>query len=166
MSPYIFDASIGPICALTSSSRAGRLASNVVGKFGLQTMVMSSHQRHIALTREVLRLVKGGTSVGIAADGPRGPARIASAAPLTWARASGRRVFVVSFSARRVHELNTWDRMWFPALFTRGVFRCQEWCEPLQKFPDEAEAERQRVSLQDALNAVTDACDDATGRKK
>lgn len=164
MSPYLFDPSLGPICSLTSSSRAGRLAGNVTKRFGMDTINMSSHQRHVALTRAVLRRIREGTSVGIAADGPRGPARIASSVPATWARATRKRVFLVSYSARRVHVLPTWDRLWFPALWTRGVFMCREWHESISSFPEEAEAERLRLSLQNALNAVTDEADRAAGR--
>ena len=164
MSPYLFDPSLGPICSLTSSSRAGQLAGNVVKRFGLGTISMSSHQRHVALTRAVLRGIREGVSLGVAADGPRGPARIASLAPVTWARASAKRVFLVSYSARRVHVLPTWDKMWFPALWTRGVLFCQEWHEAVSSFPDDIETERLRLSLQKALNAVTDESDRAVGR--
>ena len=165
MSPYLFDPSLGPICTLTSSSRAGRLAGNIVQKFGISTIAMSSHKRHVALTREVMRRIRQGSSVGMTADGPRGPARIASMAPVTWARASGKRVFLVSFSARRVRALPTWDEMWLPTCFTRGVLFCKEWREPLSRFSDESETERLRSSLQAALNAVTDESDRAVGRQ-
>lgn len=164
MAPYLFSPANGPICTLTSSSRAGRLAGNVVERFGLGTIAISSHSRHIALTRKVLAKMRQGVSVGMAADGPRGPARVASLAPVTWARASGKRVFVVSFSASRVHALPTWDQMWFPSPWTRGAFRCREWCEPVARFPSDAETERLRNSLETALNEVTDETDLATGR--
>ncbi len=164
MAPYLFPPSLGPICTLTSTSRAGRLAGHVVKRFGLGTIAMSSHKRNIALTREVLRLIRQGVSVGIAADGPRGPARIASTVPLLWAGAAKKRVFVVSFSARRVHSLPTWDRMWFPAWWTRGVFLCREWHGQISRFSDEEETERLRLSLQATLDAVTDDSDRATGR--
>ena len=164
ISPYLLDPSLGPICALTSSSRAGRLAGNVVKRFGIDTISMSSHQRHVALTRAVLRGIREGVSLGVAADGPRGPARIASLAPVTWARASGKRVFLVSYSARRVHVLPTWDKMWFPALWTRGVFVCREWHETISSFPDEIETEKLRLSMQNALDAVTDESDHEVGR--
>ncbi len=164
MAPYLFDPSLGPICTLTSSSKAGRLAGQVVKRFGLGTIAMPPNKHHGALIREVLRLMRQGVSVGMAADGPLGPARIASATPLAWARAAKKRVFVVSFSARRVHTLSTWDKMWFPALWTRGVFHCREWSEKISGFPDEEETEKLRLDLQVALNAVTDDSDRAVGR--
>ena len=81
MAPYLFDPKLGPICTLTSSGRAGRLAGHVVERFGLGTLAMSSHTRHIALTRAVLAKMREGSSVGLAADGPRGPARAGGGTP-------------------------------------------------------------------------------------
>ncbi|MFV0514448.1 MAG: lysophospholipid acyltransferase family protein [Jhaorihella sp.] len=164
MSPYLFDASLGRICTLTSGARAGRLAGQVQARFGFDTIAMSSNRRHVALSREVLGRMREGWSVGIATDGPRGPARVASTVPLVWARASGARVFVVAFSARRVIEFPTWDRMWLPAPFTRGVLMCREWRETVPRKPAEAETEALRRKLQAALDDVTDAADRAAGR--
>jgi lysophospholipid acyltransferase (LPLAT)-like uncharacterized protein len=164
MAPYLFDPSIGPICAITTSSKAGMLAGQVVKRFGLGTIAMPPHKNQISLTREVLRLMRQGVSIGMAPDGPLGPARITSGVPLAWARAAKLRVFLVSFSARRVHALSTWDRMWLPSLWTQGVFHCREWSEQISRFSDEVETERLQLSLQAALDAVTDESDRATGR--
>ena len=164
MSPWLFDASLGRICTLTSSARAGRLAGQVQARFGFDTIAMSSHRRHVALSREILGRIREGCSIGIATDGPRGPARVASTVPLVWARSSGCRVFVVSFSANRVLELPTWDRMWLPVPFSRGVLMCREWRESVPRRASAAQTERLRLSLQEALNAVTDASDRAAGR--
>lgn len=164
MAPFLFDSSLGPFCSLTSSGRAGRLAGQILYRFGLDTVAMSSHGRNTALTREVLGRMRGGCSIGIAADGPRGPARISSQVPLVWARASGKRVFAVSFSARRVLEIPTWDRMWLPVPWTSGVLMCREWTTPVPRKADEEIQERLRLDLQATLNAVTDASDRASGR--
>lgn len=161
MSPYLFDASIGKMCTLTSSARAGRMAGNVQKLFGFETIPMSSHKRHIALSREVLGRIKGGYSIGIATDGPRGPARVASTVPLVWARASGCRIFVVSFAARRTIKFPTWDKMMLPVPWTRGVVMCREWDQIVPRKATEAETERLRGALQTALNDITDASDQA-----
>jgi len=164
MSPYLFDPSLGKICTLTSSARAGRLAGQVQALFGFETIAMSSHKRHVALSREVLGRIRDSYSIGIATDGPRGPAHVASTVPLVWARASGKRVFVVSFSARRAISFPTWDRMMLPAPWTRGVFMCREWDQKVPRKPSEEETENLRVKLEVALNEITDATDRAVGR--
>ncbi|WP_424987600.1 lysophospholipid acyltransferase family protein [Microbulbifer sp. S227A] len=165
MAPYMFDTSKGPICTLTSSGRAGRMVGQILYRFGMDTVAMSSHARNLSLTREVMGKMRSGISIGIAADGPRGPARICSTVPLAWARASGKRVFVVSYSARRVLEFPTWDRMWLPAPWTSGVIMCREWKTKIPRAVDAQELEHHRLDLQAALNAVTDACDRAIGRE-
>lgn len=164
MSPYLFDASLGKMCTLTSGARAGRLAGKVQERFGFKTIAMSSHRRHVAMSREVLGRIRDGYSIGIATDGPRGPARVASTVPLVWARASGKKVFVVSFAARRVIEFPTWDRMMLPAPWTRGVLMCREWGETVPRKASEAQTQLLRQSLEVALNDITDKADLAVGR--
>ncbi len=164
MSPYLFDASKGKICTLTSSARAGRMAGNVQTLFGFETLAMSGKDRRVKMSRELLRKIRDGVSIGIAADGPNGPARIASTVPLVWARTSGCRVFTLSFSARKVMQLPTWDKMMLPAPWTKGVLMCREWTETVPRKVTEEQTESLRVNLEHALNEVTDASDRATGR--
>ncbi|MFW8596359.1 lysophospholipid acyltransferase family protein [Cribrihabitans neustonicus] len=164
MAPYLFDTSLGRICALTSSARAGRLAGQILVRLGFETIPMSSHKRHVALSREVLRRTKEGCSIGIAADGPRGPARVSSTVPVVWARMTGCRVFTVAFSERHVIEMPTWDRQMLPLPFSKGTLMCQEWTDTVPKKPSEEEVETLRQSLEASLDAVTDAADAAAGR--
>lgn len=164
MSPYLFDASLGKMCTLTSGARAGRLAGQVQARFGFDTIAMSSHKRHIALSREVLDKIRDGFSIGIATDGPRGPARVASTVPLIWARASGIPIFVVSFSARRVIAFPTWDKMWLPAPWTRGVLMCRKWDNEVPRKASDAQTEALRLKLEQALDTITNTTDRATGR--
>ncbi|AXI53472.1 hypothetical protein SuNHUV7_07900 (plasmid) [Pseudoseohaeicola sp. NH-UV-7] len=164
MAPFIVDLSLGPVCTLTSSARAGTMAGRLQKAFGFDSISMSSHKRHVALSREVLGRIRDGVSIGIATDGPRGPARVASTVPLVWARVSGKRVFVVSFAASRVVEFPTWDRMMMPLPWTSGVMLCREWQESVPRKCDDATLETLRVSLQAALDEVTDASDAACGR--
>ncbi|MGR3622501.1 lysophospholipid acyltransferase family protein [Pseudophaeobacter sp.] len=163
MAPYLFDTSLGRICALTSAARAGRLAGQILVRLGFETIPMSSHKRHVALSREVLRRTKEGCSIGIAADGPRGPTRISSGVPITWARMTGCRVFTVAFAERRVLKMPTWDKQMLPLPFSRGVLICKEWADTVPKKPSEQEAETLRLSLQTALDAITDQADRAVG---
>jgi len=164
MAPYLFDTSLGRICALTSAARAGRLAGQILVRLGFETIPMSSHKRHVALSREVLRRTKEGCSIGIAADGPRGPARISSGVPITWARMTGCRVFTVAFAEKKVLKLPTWDKQMLPLPFSRGVLICQEWQETVPKKPTDDEAEALRQSLETSLDQITDKADQAAGR--
>ncbi|KIC08704.1 hypothetical protein RA19_18770 [Leisingera sp. ANG-M1] len=165
MAPYLFDTSLGRICALTSSARAGRLAGQILVRLGFETIPMSSHKRHVALSREVLRRTREGCSIGIAADGPRGPARISSTVPIVWARMTGCRVFTVSFAEKKVIKLPTWDKQMLPLPFSRGVLLCQEWTGEVPKKPSDAELEALVQSLGASLDEITDKADAATGRQ-
>ncbi|NRB17579.1 MAG: DUF374 domain-containing protein [Rhodobacteraceae bacterium] len=164
MAPFLFDTTLGRICALTSAARAGRLAGQILVRLGFETIPMSSHKRHVGLSREVLRRIKGGSSVGIAADGPRGPARVSSGVPIIWARSSGCRVFTASFAQRRTIKLPIWDKHTLPIPFSRGVLMCEEWQEQVPRKPTPEQAENLRLSLEAALDRITDASDAAVGR--
>lgn len=163
LAPYMFDQSLGKFCSLTSSARAGRLVGGILGRFGFDTVPMSSHKRHVALSREVLRRIGDGYTIGIAVDGPRGPARKAKPVPIQWARATGRPVFTLAWSARRTLKLPIWDRTMIPLPFSRGTLICRRWDETVPRKLTEAETETLRVSLESALDAVTDAADSRTG---
>ncbi|SCZ49200.1 hypothetical protein SAMN04488118_10111 [Epibacterium ulvae] len=164
MAPFLFDTSLGRICALTSGARAGRLAGQILVRLGFETIPMHSHTRHVALSREVLRRTKEGCSIGLAADGPRGPARVSSEVPIMWARTTGCRVFTVSFAERRVIKLPTWDKQMLPVPFSRGVLMCKEWhCEvPRKPSPEQVEALQKNLSA--ALDEITDAADTAVSK--
>lgn len=164
MAPYLFDTSLGRICALTSAARAGRLAGQILVRLGFETIPMSSHKRHVALSREVLRRTKEGCSIGIAADGPRGPARISSGVPITWARMTGCRVFTVAFAERRVLRLPTWDKQMLPLPFSRGVLMCREWTDEVPKKPSDEDFELLRQSIETSLDDITDTADRAVGQ--
>ena len=165
MAPYMFDQRLGRFCSLTSAARAGRLVGQVLGRFGFDTIAMSSHKRHVALSREVLRRMDEGFTIGIAVDGPRGPARRASTVPLVWARTSGKRIFVLSWSARRVWTFPSWDRFRLPLPFSRGVLMCRPFDAEVPRRMDEAETETLRAALEAALDAITDESDRAAGRE-
>lgn len=164
LAPFMFDQSLGKFCSLTSAARAGRLVGKVLGRFGFDTIPMSSHKRHVALSREVLRRMADGYTIGIAVDGPRGPARQASTVPLVWARSTGKKIFVLSWAARRVMIFPSWDRFMMPLPFTRGVLMCREWNRDIPRKMTVEETETLRLELQTALDAVTDDCDRAAGR--
>lgn len=164
LAPYLFPVELGPICSITSSGRAGTLAGRMQTRFGFQTIAMSSHKRHVALSRDVLGRIKSGVSVGIATDGPRGPARQASTVPLVWARAAGVRIFGVAFSTRKAKRLGTWDRMFLPMPFDTGALVCREWPQTVPRKASPEQIEALRLDLQAHLNAVTEEADRAANR--
>ncbi len=165
LGPYMVNAPQGTrVCSLTSASRAGRLAGQILVCLGWETIPMSSRQRHVTLSREVLKRTREGCSLGVVPDGPRGPARVASTVPLIWARSTGARVFTLAFAQKRVLRLPTWDKQMLPLPFSRGVITCQEWTDDVPRKPTDDQTEALRLSLERALDEITDAADAALGK--
>ncbi len=165
MAGYAFPTRLGRVSSLTTAARAGRLAGQVLNQFGFDTVAIPSRRPQHRLSREVMRRVDNGSSIGIAADGPSGPKRIANDVTLVWARALKLRVFAVSFSANYVLKLPTWDRLMLPVPWSRGVIQCREWKERVPRNPSVRELERLRTSLNATLNTVTDDSDRIARRK-
>lgn len=164
-SPYFFPLDKGRICSITSAARAGSMVGRVQQLFGMDTIAMSSHKRHVALSREVLGKMKDGISIGIAADGPRGPERVSSTVPLVWARSSGKRVFGITYSVRHGREMGSWDRLLLPRPWRNdGVFLCREWTDPVPRKASEEEFEALRQSLERHMNEITAEADLMVGR--
>ncbi len=165
-SPYFYPLDKGRICSITSSARAGSMVGRVQELFGMDTIAMASKKRHVALSREVLGKMKQGISIGIAADGPRGPERVSSTVPLIWARTSGKRVFGITFSARHGREAGTWDRLLMPRPWrNEGVFLCREWTEQVPRKASEDQIEALRQSLEQHMNEITAEADEMVGRR-
>ncbi|WP_146346119.1 lysophospholipid acyltransferase family protein [Falsiphaeobacter marinintestinus] len=164
-SPYLFPLDKGRVCTITSAARAGSMVGRVQMLFGMDTIAMSSHKRHVALSREVLGKMKQGISIGIAADGPRGPERVLSTVPLVWARTSGKRVFGITYSVRHAREAGTWDHMLLPrARRNEGVLLCREWTDPVPRKASPEDFEVLRQSLEDHMNQITAEADEMMGR--
>ena len=164
ITPYFYPPELGPSASVTSAARAGSMVGRVQTFFGMGTIPMESRQRHVALSRKVLELLKSGTTIGFAADGPRGPARVASMVPLAWARVSGKKIFVITYSVKHAKETNWWDRMMLPRPWTKGVILCREWTETVPRKASPEEMERLRLSLETLMNDLTAEADQMVGR--
>jgi lysophospholipid acyltransferase (LPLAT)-like uncharacterized protein len=157
MAPAHWPLGDGPLTSIHDASPIGRAAAALQRHFGLQPMKIERHASNLRASREVLRRTRAGTSIGITADGPRGPAFAVKDAPLDWARAVGCPVHTYAFSHSRQRELSTWDNMVLPRPFGRGRFVFRRWPESPARRPELAEQERLRASLTALLNETADA---------
>lgn len=149
----------GPIAALHSTRFAGRVAGAAQAQLGASPIAMSSREGNLAASREVMRRLRQGLSVGVAVDGSSGPARVPRDAALDWARATGRPVFVYAWAMRGQRRLSTWDRMVWPRPFTRGVVVWRRWPRELPRRSGAATLDALRQDLAAALTAVADEAD-------
>jgi len=151
-----------PINMLISQHRDGQIIARTVSHFGIDTVAGSSSKGGSQALRAMLRSLKGGVSVGITPDGPRGPRMRASEGVAQVARLSGVPVIPCGFSAARRRTLGSWDRFTLALPFSRGLF---VWGEPVH-VPNDADGEaleRARLAIETALTDVTQAADRAMG---
>jgi lysophospholipid acyltransferase (LPLAT)-like uncharacterized protein len=159
LTPWIFDLRHAPCQGLTSTGRAGRMMGWVHRSFGYGSVPMPRGVMGAAEMRAVLKGLKEGTSVGISPDGPRGPARVAKAMPIQWARTARVPVVVFTFSASRFWTWKTWDRLMFPKPFGRLVLIWRHWEHEIPTRFTEEEGAALAAELGAFMDAVTAEAD-------
>jgi len=102
---------------LVSRSRDGSWAAMVARWLGFGVVRGSTSSGAAAGALGLARCLLDGRSVGLAVDGPRGPARHAGGGALRLAARTGARVVPVAAACRRALRLSTWDRLFVPAPF-------------------------------------------------
>ncbi len=152
MAPVVWQ-SRGPVAIPRDPSPAGRLSAATQAHFATTPFEIDMKGGNFGPVRQVMRLVGQGFSLGLTADGPRGPDRVVKQAALDWARATGRPVFAFAWSSRRVRRLNTWDGLMLPRPFAGGAFVHRRWHTEIPRRPDEAAA----CALRDDLAVLLDA---------
>ncbi|QBY02323.1 DUF374 domain-containing protein [Rhodophyticola sp. CCM32] len=163
LTPWMFDLTQAPCRSLTSNSRAGRLMGWIHRAFGYETMPMKHGMLGAGAIREVLKGLQNGISIGISPDGPRGPARVAKVTPIQWARATQIPVFVFTFSARRYLSWSSWDRLMWPAPFTKLSLMWRQWERDIPRRLQADEAKALADDLGAFMNGVSAECDARVG---
>ena len=106
---------------LVSQHRDGEIIANILRQFGFCLVRGSSSKGGHDALREMMRLLRADNDLGIAADGPRGPAEVLKPGAAQLGRISGKAVIPISFSASMAFRFTSWDRFMFPLPFSRGV---------------------------------------------
>lgn len=138
------------IAMLVSRHADGALLADTARRWGYRVTRGSSTRGGIAGLRGVLRALRKGGAVGLAPDGPRGPAGVAKPGIIAAARWTGALVVPVAAHAAG-WRLRSWDRMLIPYPFAtiRVVYGA-----PLEVTPERA-PESARRELEDALHRLT-----------
>lgn len=137
------------IACLVSASRDGEILSAWLKRLGYHIVRGSSSKKAIASVVKLLAAAKQGYSVGIAADGPRGPRLQAKAGLAFLAYKAGMEVipFGVSYS-KKIQFNKAWDKYQFPLPFAKVIFYLGE---PI-KINDLEDVEQVSVLITNALN--------------
>ena len=154
--PSAWPNKLGRLFTLMDPSPIGRVASRTQAILGMKPISMNQNASNFAASRKILQVIRDGHSIGIAADGPQGPARNAKQATLEWARASGRPVYLFSWSTKRCKRLNTWDKMKMPMPFTKGVYTFRKWQTVVPRKIDADGYTHLRAELSRELDAVSE----------
>ncbi|MBN2496387.1 MAG: DUF374 domain-containing protein [Deltaproteobacteria bacterium] len=143
------------LTVLASLSADGRMQAGICRCFGLEVVRGSSSRGGLAGLLALGRALARGSSVGMAVDGPRGPAFEAKAGICVLARRSAAPILPISIGYRKSWTFGrAWDRFVVPRPFTRAWVG---YAEPLRVAPDASRAEMARVAflLGERLNALT-----------
>ncbi len=143
------------IIVLVSRHRDGELITRIIERLGFATARGSSTRGGQEGLMDMLRRAQEGRLLGIAPDGPRGPAGALKPGIVYLASRSGLPIVPIAAASRSCWKLRSWDRFRIPRPFTRVVVACGV---PIPVPPGlEGDAlESWRVRVQGALDAHTE----------
>lgn len=159
MAPMHWPLADGPLSSLYAASPIGRVSGAMQRQFGLQAMEMAEGQSNLAASRQILRRVRSGVSIGLTGDGPLGPARQMKDAPLDWAGVMGRPLYGYAFATARHRTLKSWDAMMLPLPFTTGSIVFDRFAGTVPRKTESGEQSVLRQDLGAWLDRVTDQAD-------
>jgi lysophospholipid acyltransferase (LPLAT)-like uncharacterized protein len=114
-----------PTHVLVSGHNDGRFIGQTVGRFGPGMVIGSSSKGGSTSLRNMLLLLREGRNIVITPDGPRGPAKFAAAGVVQLGAATGIPIVAAAAQCRLHFRLPSWDRMFVPFPFGRGVIVCR-----------------------------------------
>ena len=146
-----------PLFALQSPPADGQMMSHAIGCFGVKTVWGSSNRSPLSGLRGLKRVLDAGCSVAITPDGPRGPARILAAGPVSIAHMAGKPIVPMCWSVDKYWRARGWDRLIIPKPFARGQFVMGQPI-PIEKL-DKAGLEDARKAIEAAMNEQAEMID-------
>lgn len=108
---------------LASQSKDGELIARLCEHMGWRVLRGSSSRGGVAVIRQMLELARGAGpfQIGIAGDGPRGPARAIKTSTLAVAARVGLTIVPLGFAFDRPWRARGWDKMILPRPFARAA---------------------------------------------
>ena len=154
----------GQMTTIHNHAPIGRVGAEVARRQGLDPVVMRRRGSNREVSRKVLKAFRAGNSIGMAADGPIGPAHRVSAGAMEWARITGAPIVGYAFSTTRGHRADSWDRMLLPLPFAEGAAVFEPFDHPpLSRQADEAGRKAFRAAIAAHLDRVTARADAMLG---
>ena len=111
-----------PLRLLISNSRDGDIPSLIAESYKNVSVVRVKHFARQSALIESCRLLRGGSSLLITPDGPRGPRRVMKEGILFASRKENVPIMPVTWEASKTFTLNSWDQFRIPLPFSRVDF--------------------------------------------
>jgi len=165
MLPYLGRNMPRPVKALVSPHADGAIIGKILKRYDIYPIDGSSDRRAVGAAMEIIEELKGGATVTLISDGPRGPRMRLNKSVIYFASKTGKPIVGMTYSSEKAKVINSWDAMLLPKLFKKGVVKCTK---PMFVAPDvdENEVERLRKQMEDELNQLTFEADEACGLPK
>jgi len=146
---------------LISSHPDGQIIAHTTQNFGYGWIVGSSNRGGRKAILNILKTLKGGESVGVTPDGPRGPRYKANLGVIQMARLGKAALLPVSYSSTKGIFMKSWDRFFLPFPFSQGVFIYG----PLIHVVDSSKSDEELCQeLENALQELTQKADHYCGQ--
>ncbi|MES0370727.1 MAG: lysophospholipid acyltransferase family protein [Mariprofundaceae bacterium] len=107
---------------MISEHRDGELIAEAARLMGVDSARGSSTRGGARAFLEMVRLARGGRSLALTSDGPKGPREVVQPGTALLAKKSGLPIRAVCYAAKRQWRVNSWDRFYIPKPFSKGVF--------------------------------------------
>ncbi len=146
------------LCIMNSQHRDGEIATRALERWGIRSVRGSATRGGVGGFLQLVAAYRDGYDLAVVPDGPRGPRYVVKPGIIHLARATGARIFPVSYAASRKKQLRSWDRLIIPLPCARVALVVGE---PLAvgRDADEARIESQRMLLETRLREITAAAE-------
>jgi lysophospholipid acyltransferase (LPLAT)-like uncharacterized protein len=136
----------------------GEIVNRSTQLMGYETIRGSTKKGGFSALRRMIRVLKDGSDLALAPDGPNGPRYKAQRGIIDLSRLSGAPILPMAFSSSKRKIFKSWDAFLLPLPFSRGVF---VWGEPIyvEDKGDEDYLENKRRLLEEGLVTITNLAD-------
>ena len=136
---------------LISGHADGKIISNAISYFGIQTITGSSRKNNLSSLKEILKQINNNRIIGITPDGPRGPNGEVKKGLISLLKKTNVPVIPLSYSAKFKFKFNSWDKFIFVTPFNKFV---AVWGNALE-YKKKKKIEENLNIIQNELNRVT-----------
>ncbi|MQA88815.1 MAG: DUF374 domain-containing protein [Gemmatimonas sp.] len=158
--PCAFHFRAHKLATLISRNRDGDYVTRMIERWGYKVIRGSSSRGGAAALKTITQVLEAGTPVALTPDGPRGPMQRMKEGPLHAARLTGAPLVPAAAGAVHAAYFGRWDRFLVPTPFTWAPVALDQPIH-IPRDADGEELERYRKLVEERINAVTQAVDEA-----